>query len=145
MEVKNKNNLVLGQSEVLPKLSKNETLHHAQEQSKELVSSEASLASRAYAAPQVNFGNQWDKAIKEILSKPANKIHLSPKEYENLLEHIPGVNVVKKANGGSHHKAKVKGERRPFVTSEHDKEVGSGAIKTLQNYLREHKIQTAYI
>lgn len=64
------------------------------------MSSEASMAARAYAMPQINFGKGFDKIMVELMSdKPSNKIRLSFEQARNLLARL---GYTSRINGGSH-------------------------------------------
>lgn len=64
------------------------------------MSSEASMASRAYAAPQMSFGNKWNKVISELQSSRPDKIKLSFEEISTLLERMGFIS--RGGHGGSH-------------------------------------------
>lgn len=72
----------------------------------------SSSAARAYATPQISFGNKYDKLIQEIKSKSPGKIHLSFDEGANILERF---GFHSKGNNGSSHIQFSKEEHPPIL------------------------------
>lgn len=72
--------------------SKNNFVAPELKQDTELVSSKASLASMAYATPQINFGNKHEKAIQKVISGST----VSFEEFRNIL-----LNLGFKEKGGN--------------------------------------------
>ena len=104
----------------------------------EYVSSNASLAARAYATPQINFQGRYDKILLELLSdKPSKNIQLSLKETTSLLERF-GFKLDR--INGSHHQFTKKGTPRITVATHNGKEVKPGTIDDLRAYINKNNI-----
>ena len=104
----------------------------------EFVSTNASLAARAYATPQINFQGRYDKILLELLSdKPSKNIQLSLKETTSLLERL-GFNLDRIK--GSHHQFTKKGASRITIATHNGKAVHPGTIEDLRKYIKENNI-----
>lgn len=114
MEVKNSSNSTLNlKADSSLKIQQNQLLTDEKPAKGELVSSAASMATKAYAAPQVqsspSFGCRYEKIIKEIMtSQNPSKIQLSYDEACNVLEHL---GYALRHHNGSH-----------FVATSHNKQ-----------------------
>jgi hypothetical protein len=137
MEIKN--DLISSQIGIAPKLSLTEQPSEASPVSAEFVSSKASLAARAYAAPQVNFGkNVGEMVMQEIISnKNPNQIKLRFNEIRTFL--VDYLNFTFKGFHGSHAKFSKEGLLRPIIIADHDSTVRPEVIKDIRKYMATNK------
>lgn len=98
--------------------------------SSELMSSEASMAARAYATPQINFGMNYEKMVSWIRKARPKHIEIGRNELIRILQ-TEGFKV--ESGKGSHITAHKAGEPM-FVTSSHGDTVDPQAISWLQKY-----------
>lgn len=111
------------------------------EKPKELVGSAASLATRAYAMPQlakksdISFEGRYDKMVALIKNSPnPSKVQLRYDEVNNILEHL-GYQV--RHHSGSHFVATIANGQPITVVYPHghEKFVNAGAISDIKKVL----------
>lgn len=98
--------------------------------SSELMSSEASMAARAYVTPQINFGMNYDKLVTWIRKARPKHVEIGRNELIKILTN-EGFKV--ELGKGSHITAHKPGEPM-FVTSSHGDTIDPQAISWLQKY-----------
>lgn len=113
-------------------------------QQKEFVSSNASLASRAYASAQisrsknVNFEGKYEKITQTIQTCTSpSKVHLSFDEVTHLLDHL-GYSL--KAGKGSHYTVDIPNQRPLTIVKPHGdhKYVDPETVKDLKMLLNKN-------
>ncbi len=100
----------------------------------ELISSEASMAARAYAMPQINFGMNYEKMVAWIRKARPKHVEIGRNDLIRILQ-TEGFKV--ESGKGNHITARKPGEPM-FVSSPHVDKVDPQAISWLQKYFERN-------